>query len=519
MKYIFLFMLASLSFAVQAQRNPFLDQAFWKGNPDVAAVQAEIAKGSSPSEANANAFDGVVMAINAGAPAESIRFMIDQKGNDANKITHDGRTYIYWAASRGNVNVMEYLVSKGAKVNGEDSHGATPLSFAAAAGQANTKVYDVLIKAGADVKQKNGDGASLLLLGIANDKDLLLTNYFISKGLSLEATDAAGNTAFNYAARSGNIELMKTLVQKGVKYNDKAFLMATQAGRGGGNANAMEVFQYLESLNLKPTAVNANGENVLHNIVRRPGQTASINYFLSKGVDVNLPDQLGNTPFMNAAASNRDTATLALLASKVKTINTVNKKGVSALQMAVRGNSADAVRFLIQKGADLNGQDADGNNVAYYLIQSYSPQGGQRGEGQGGGAPRGEGQGGGGQRGGMATGDDFGVKMKVLQESGFNLATPQKDGNTLYHLAIAKNDIALLKRLQDLDLDVNAKNKEGLTPLHKAAMVAKDDSVLKYLLSIGAKKDATTGFKETAFDLAKENESFSRKNVSVDFLK
>lgn len=42
---------------------------------------------------------------------------------------------------------------------------------------------------------------------------------------------------------------------------------------------------------------------------------------------------------------------------------------------------------------------------------------------------------------------------------------------------------------------------------------------MKYLISVGAKKDAVTNFKETAFDLASENESLSKSNVSVNFLK
>jgi ankyrin repeat protein len=84
---------------------------------------------------------------------------------------------------------------------------------------------------------------------------------------------------------------------------------------------------------------------------------------------------------------------------------------------------------------------------------------------------------------------------------------------------VAKNDLALLKRLQPLGIDVNAKNTEGLTALHKAAMVSKDDAVMKYLLELGAKKDAVTNYKETAFDLAAENESLTKNNVSVNFLK
>ena len=70
-----------------------------------------------------------------------------------------------------------------------------------------------------------------------------------------------------------------------------------------------------------------------------------------------------------------------------------------------------------------------------------------------------------------------------------------------------------------MNIDINAANKEGFTALHKAAMLGKDDVVLKYLISLGAKKDIKTSFSETAFDLASENENFSKQNISLAFLK
>lgn len=482
-----IFTIAALS--LNAQTNTLLDQAFWRNNPSLATVQAEIAKGNSPSEFNRNTFDPVVLAINAQASTEVIRFLIDQKGNEPNKLTHDGRTYIFWASARGNIEVVEYLISKGADVNIIDSHSATAIAFAASGGQQNTKIYDALIKAGSDVKQKNQEGASLLLQAIVSDKDFALTNYFISKGLTLQDADAAGNTAFNYVARTGNIDLMKTLVEKGVKYNSNAMILAAQGGRGA--ATKLEVYQYLESLGIKPNAVNANGENALHALARKPNQTAIISYFISKGADVNQADNEGNTPFMLAAGFNRDTATVALFAATVKNINLANKKGLTALALATRNNSADVMQYLISRGANVNAVDKEGNNLAYYWLQSYSPQ----------------------------QIDAFNAKMTLLQNNGFNITAPQKDGNTLYHLAISKNNLGLLKRIEQLKVDVNVKNKEGLTPLLKAAMVAKDDAILKYLLSIGAKKDSTTDFKETAYDLGKENEFLTKNKISIDFLK
>jgi len=206
---------------------------------------------------------------------------------------------------------------------------------------------------------------------------------------------------------------------------------------------------------------------------------------------------------MNAAASNRDTAILALLLPQLKNINQANKKGIAALALAIRNNAQEVVQYLVNHGADVKVKDAEGNNLAYYLIQSYNMQ-------QPGSNP---------QQGNAQRTDGFEAKLKILQQSGFDVTAPQQDGNTLYHLVVAKNDLSLLKRIEGLNIDVNAKNKEGITALQKAAMVAKDDAMLKYLLSIGAKKDMTTEFNETAYDLAKENEYLSKNNIQVDFLK
>jgi len=486
---IFTFMSAATILA-QAQHNILLEQSFWKTSPDVTAVRAEIEKGANPSQFNGNLFDPVVLAINAGAPTPTIEYLLTQPGNTVDKLTHDGRIYLHWAAMRGNVELMEYLVAKGAKGNFVDGHGATPINFAAGGGQQNTKVYDICLAHGADLKKDlNNDGANALLIAIPNDKDLALTNYFISKGLDLKSTDAAGNNAFSYAARAGKIETLKALLQKGVPANSNAILMAAQGSRGG--ANSIEVYQYLESLKLKPNVIGKSGENALHAIVRRPKQDEIIRYFLSKGVDVNKADEDGNTVFMNAAASNRDTATIGLLLSSVKNINLGNSKGVSALAMAVRSNSPEVIGYLISKGADIKTADKNGENLAFYLVQGYNPQR----------AP------------------EFDAKLKVLQDKGFKVAEPASNGNTLYHVAVAKNDLSLVKRLEAYQIDVNAKNKEGITALHKAAMVSKDDAMLKYLISIGAKKEIETNFKETAFDLAGENESLSKNNVTVNFLK
>jgi ankyrin repeat protein len=494
--------LATTLFASAQQKNTLLEQSFWKTAPDVATVQAEIAKGNNPTASNDRSFDPVVIAINNEAPAATIKFLLEQPGNGVNKSTHDNRIYLHWAAGKGNLEIVEYLIAKGSDLNLEDSHGAFPVTAAANSGVSNTAVYEAFFKAGIDPKKKYANGVNLLLMAIPFDKNGTLTNYFVSKGMSVKDVDSDGSTAFDYAARTGNQTLLKSILEKGVKPTDNALLFAAQGSRR--DANTLETYKYLvEDLKLKATATNNDGQNALHFLVTKAKQTEIINYFLSKGADPNKTDNEGTTPVMIAASGREANGTLDQLLPLIKNINAQNKKGESTLTKAIQSGTPEAATLLLEKGADVKVLDKDGNNLGFYLIDSYRPQ--------------------------MAMGrgpevantpkDPFAAKIKLLQDKGLNLAIPQKDGNTLYHLAITKNDLTLLKKIADLNIDVNAKNKDGLTPLHKAAMISKDDNILKYLLSIGAKKEITTEFDENAYALAKENETLTKNNVSVEFLK
>ena len=340
MKRIFFTMLLLSSF-LKAQDNSMLNANFWKSKPDVTAIKAEVSKGNNPAQANGGNHDIVSMAINNEAPLETIKYLIDQPGNSVDKLTHDGRLYIHWAASRGNVELINYLISKGTEIDRTDDKGATPLAFAASNGQINPAVYEAFFKAGINPKQKYTNGATILLLAIPNDTEFKLTDYLTTKGLSLKDTDELGKTAFDYAARNGNVEFLKKIIEKGIKPTGNALIIASQGTRS--TTNGLSTYKYLvEDLKLKANSVGENGENVLHNLVKKKDQTENINYFIAKGVDVNATDKDGNNAFMNASGSkNLDAVQLTL--PKVKNINAANSKGETALMMAVHNGSPEIV--------------------------------------------------------------------------------------------------------------------------------------------------------------------------------
>ncbi|AUC74524.1 ankyrin repeat domain-containing protein [Olleya sp. Bg11-27] len=487
MKKIITVCILLLSISVSAQDNVFLSRGFWNPTITIDAVKAQIDAGNNPSELNDNNFDPVVYAILQSAPNEVLEYLVSLKGNDVNKLTHDGRTYIFWAAYAGNDKIMEYLISKGAKTDILDDHGLTALNFAANAGQTNTKVYDICIANGADLKNDvNHDGANALLLAAPND--IRLTGYFIYKGLSDKSVDNNGNGIFNYVAKTGNLELLKGLIKEGKKGTDQAFIFASQGTRG--KTNGLEVYNYLESVGLNPKTKTAEGITPLHNVASRNKDLEVINYFIEKGNAVNDADKNGNTPFLNAARGN-DVKIVTALLEQVKAIDYTNKKGQSALMLAIQNNSHEVVKLLLAKGAKTANVDSNGNNLAYYLIESYTP----RDE------------------------TNFKNKLQLLESNGFDFTTPQNNGNTLLHVALDKNDIDFLKQINQFEVDVNTVNKEGYTALHLAAMKGTNTTIIRYLLSIGADKTIKTSFDESVFDLASENEILMSNQVALDFLK
>lgn len=487
MKKVISVCLLLISMTLSAQDNAFLGRGFWGPSVTIQDVKTKIAEGNNPTQLNENSFDPVVYAILQSAPNDVIKYIQSLDGNDVNKLTHDGRTYIFWAAYIGNDAIMEYFIGKGAKTDILDNHGYTPLNFAANAGQTNIKVYELCIANGANLKKDlDHNGANALLL--AAPTNITLTNYFVSKGLSLKSVDNNGNGIFNYVAKTGDIELLKGLMEKGLKGTDQAFIFASQGTRG--KTNGLPVYNYLEGIGLNPNTNSPDDVSPLHNVAARSKDLEVLNYFIEKGNSVNAADKSGNTPFLNAVRQN-NIEVISVLLPQVKDINYANKKGETALMLAIQNNTADVVKLILSKDARTDLADTYGNNLAYYLIQSFNP----------------------------SKEKDFTAKLQLLETKGFEFTTPQKDGNTLFHLALDKNNVDFLKQINQFDVDVNTANNEGYTPLHLAAMKAKDNTLLKYLIAIGANKKATTGFEETAFDLASENEILKNKKVALDFLK
>jgi ankyrin repeat protein len=489
------FFLIFLGFGVFAQsRNVFLDRGFWKSNPSIETINQKIDEGHNITELNNNAFDAVVYALLEKVDNATIKYLLTLDGNDVNKITHDGRTYIFWAAYKGNLAMMQHLIDKGARMDIIDSHGYSVMNFAASTGQVNTELFDFCFRYGAQISDLDRNGANALLLSAPFHKDTGLLNYFIDRGMKITHVDYNGNGLFNYAAKGGNLDYLQLLIDRGLPYkgyNDfggNAVLFAAKGTRGF--KNGLNTYQFLKDKGLTINVSGKDAKNPLHFVAAREKDEKLLQFFLDEGVKADAPDVDGNSPFMLAARSNTSEI-LKMLRSYVNDLNQRNSKGETALSMALRRNTPDVVQFLIEQGADIFQKDDSGNSLAYYWLQSYDAD---------------------------AT-EDFELKLELLKNAGFKFDSSEGEGHTLYHIAVESNNLTLVKRLSEFDIDINAKNEEGFTALHLAAMKAHNSEILQYLLKQGADKTIPTDFNESVYDLAAENELLLEGKADISFLK
>ncbi|MCG8182584.1 ankyrin repeat domain-containing protein [Tenacibaculum piscium] len=493
LKLPLLFSFCIISSLISAQNsNIFLEKDFWETNPTIEIVEQKIKENNNVTALSSNGFDPVTYAILAKAPNATIKHLLLKKGNPVNKLTHDKRTYIFWAAYKGNTELIKHLIENNARLDLKDSHHFSPLTFAAVAGQTNTEIYDLFIKNGIDIKNDLDEkGANALLLLIGHLKDFKLVNYFTNKGLSLDSKDNNGNGAFNYTAYKGNKAMLELLIKKGLPYKnlsingDNAILASTIGSRNG--YNSLSFIKYLENLGINPNVTNKDGVTPLHNIAYSNKDIEVYNYFLEKGVNVNQVDNNGETPLLKATRRN-SLKVVQLLTSKTKNINHTNKNGKSALTNALK-NKPEILKFLLEKGADVSVIDTKGNNLNYHLFKTFNQK----------------------------KKEEFQQKLSLLKTKGLDITENQKNGNTLYHLAVEKQSLAMLDFIKKYSIDINAINKKGLSALQEAVLTAKNDKIIKYLISKGAKKTVRTSFNETLYDLARENEAL--KNTDISFLK
>ena len=458
MKRLFSLLMIISAFCAHAQKpNELIIRDYWRSNPSLKDVKQKVKDGHSPKEFTTAKFDALVYALLEQQPINILKYLL-KVGNDINQLSHDARTYLHWAAYKGNTEFMEYLVTNGAKTDIRDQNGASVLIFSASTGQRNKAVYELCEKYGLDFKtDRDRNGRNAILAYARRMQDFEMVDYFVSKGTDLNAKDNDGNGVFHLATLGGNVEVLQTLIEKhnvSINTNEEtgqnAFHFASRIFLGADAPSPMPLYEFLASLGIDPAHNSQDNQNVLHNLAFRTNDLGLLNYFIERGANPALVDAEGNTPLINAA-SRGSKEKVAYFLRFSHDVNHQNKEGFSAMTRAFKYNNLEVATLLADNNASIDVVDKEGHDLGYHLI--------------------------------VSTRNDFKTfdkKMAFLKSKGYNPLSFQKDKSTLLHAAISKNNQTLIKKLLDMGVDINAADNNGQTILHQAALQAENDKLLKF---------------------------------------
>jgi len=355
MRYTLLILATLVSATLFGQDNVLVERSYWKKQPSLEKVKADIAAGNDPAAFNKHTFDAVTWAILENADAEIVWHLLHLEGNGVNKRSHDGRTPIFWAAYKNNVPLMQKLIEKGAKTDLIDSHGYSLVNFAATTGQMNQAIYDLCLEQGADFsKERNNDGANPIHLIVPFLKDTELISYFEKHGVDFKAKDDHGNNAFVYAAKTGNIAMMQYAQKQGLDPHankDAAVIFASKGTRRG--SVSMEGYKFLKEQGLSLAISDDKGHDALYYLSAKSTDMDILQLFLNAGLQPDQKDAEGNCAFLRAATYNTSEV-VELLAKKTKNVSIQNSKGENALHLAANSGNKENVQLALKLGIPVN---------------------------------------------------------------------------------------------------------------------------------------------------------------------
>jgi len=172
-----------------------------------------------------------------------------EKGTTVNVLKKEKSTPLIEASRLGFVETVEFLLDNGADVNLTTENGTSAISIAALNGKVAT--VELLLERGAEVKNAlvysvlsnriglieilyavDSSKADIALQSAAKNGKLPFLEALLKKGISIDITDANGDSLLVLAAKNIHMETIKYLLKEGIKIpfeNEKSMEIITEA--------------------------------------------------------------------------------------------------------------------------------------------------------------------------------------------------------------------------------------------------------------------------------------------------
>ncbi len=464
---------------------------------------------ASPSAVSELEFMDAVKAGNK----EVVRSLLNEMA-DVNASRSDGATALAWAVHRDDAEMAELLIRAGADVNAANEYGLTPLKLACT--NRNAAMVEKLLQAKANPADTGGTGEPPLLT-CARGGNVEAVKSLLAHGASVDARESyRGQTALMWAVAGKHPEIARALIEKGADVNAKSNVIDLfkpkaleyyepdshiVTSKGGSTplmfaarAGDLESARILVEAGARVNEVAPEYGTALV-VASASGQETVALYLLEKGADPNLTDGTGVTPLHWAL---------------VEGMSNIFGRGTTATdRFWIHPNMPELVKALLAHGANPNAQI--GKSFLPYNVPIFS-RGMATELGQlnlAGATPL---------MLATATGDTN--IMRTLVEGRANPKVAMNDGTSIlmvaagvglereggsYSESMIKGEtenklLEALKLAVNLGLDVNAANRDGRTAAHGAAYLGAS-KILKFLAEQGADLNAEDKYLQTPLSI------------------
>ncbi|CAN0409601.1 unnamed protein product [Ectocarpus sp. 12 AP-2014] len=333
---------------------------------------------------------------------------------------------------------------------------------------------DALIEAGANIDAQGGeDGARHTPLHMASEKGSAKAALSLIKhGADVHRWGKTWRrrccNALDLAAGRGHIAIVKSLLVAGVNvnlrpaYSDES---ALDAAFQGGHA---DIVTALIQHGAFVDATDSRGCTALFK-VSLDTNAALIDKLVAAGASMNgIVDATGRTPLHHACMNDCPEAIVSMLRHGAR-VDAKDDDGDTPLHVASTEGCSDGIRALVQHGADIKALTAKGRTPLVLTAES-----------------------------------GFENATQVLLDAGADVNAPadHTDGSAALSLATLSEYVdGTMKVLIQHGADVNARNTNGFTALHRAAMCNEVDGI-DVLISAGAIIEAPDNHKSTPLAVA-----------------
>lgn len=429
-----------------------------------------------------------------GHDAEALRSLVKEHA-DVNAPEPDGTTALDWAAHGNDLQMAEILLRVGANARTANRYGVTPLSEAATYGSA--ALVEALLKAGADPNTLRTERGETVLMTASRAGNADAVKVLLEHGADGNAKESfRGQTALMWAAAENHADVVRLLIGHGADPKVHSSDRDTTPPKLMAGT---------------PAAPISRGGLTALVFAARQGSMEAAKALLEGGAEINETDADGHTPLLIAILNNHDDLAQMLI-DQGADVNLADKDGRTPLFTAVdqhdvdwsdrpfvketdKLSSLDVIKSLVGHGAQVNAQ-----LTAASIIKKAAQDSPDRTISAGGTAFM-----------RAARSGDVEV-MRYLLDHGANPKLSNKDGANALMLAAGlgytdanrsteAEALAAVKMCLDLGFDVNAATDKGETAMHGAAKRGAD-SIIQYLAAKGANVNAANKQGLTPFDIA-----------------